>query len=689
LALLLLVPFSLFACGSNNAAPELARVVPQVSPVHPRRLQFSPTDNNRLLVMEASGLVAVWDVTDPRQPQLFASIRASATDARFSTDAKGIVTVGIDGYVRWWDVDGTLRWTSAARHDGWARTIAMAPTRIFTGGEDGKIRCWTLDGAADGEPLAAHEGSVLSLDVAANGDLLSLGSDEVVRLWKRGPDASRPAYTAQELYRELSPRHSRMLPSLLRLDVQWGWDRAAAFSPRGDAIAASLFDGAIRLWNADGTPRKTIEKAHSGHHIRSLAFSADGTVLASVGFDGALRLWNADGSPHGDRIEAHRGPALGVAIAGDGRRVASAGVDDNLRFWNFQGTTLGDFPRPYSDRVRSFSMAPRSRVFVCGEAGGAVSVWNLDGSPNGKPFTGHRGAADAVAFSSREDLVVSGGKDATVRLSKRDGVLVAPPFTGHIDGVISVAMSPDGTQIASGSRNDTLRIWNLEGEEVRALRGLRDMITDIVFSPDGKLLAATDAPGEFMLWNADGTVHTNVVKAHKGFLAKVAFSPDGTLLASGGADNMVKLWNLDGSPQSEPLAGHLAAVQTVAFTPDGKVLASGSLDGTVRLWNLVTRDARVLFVGIGVNQIGFLGSQLWVRADGETLLFYDMDLRLQTTLMLRRDAVLSFTPDGWFFGPADASRFVRLFGRDGQLLNDAATAAHFSAERVRAAVAPR
>jgi WD40 repeat protein len=332
-------------------------------------------------------------------------------------------------------------------------------------------------------------------------------------------------------------------------------------------------------------------------------------------------------------------------------------------------------------------MAPRARVLACGEAGGAVSIWNLDGSPAGKPFPGHRGGADAVAFSTLEDLVVSGGKDMTVRLSQRDGTLVSPPFTGHIDGVISVALSPDAKLIVSGSRNDVLRVWDPQGKQLHALPGLRDMITDIVFSPDGKLVAAADAPGEIMLWNADGTVHTPVFKAHKGFLSKVAFSPEGTFLASGGADNLVQLWGLDGSPQGEPLSGHLAPVQTVAFAPDGKTLASGSLDGTVRLWNLATREARVLFVGVGVNQLGFIGNQMWVRANGETLLLYGSDLRLQATLLLRRDAVLAFTPDGWFSGPDGVVRAVRLYGGDGRQLDRAASQARYSLEQLRAAVA--
>jgi WD40 repeat protein len=250
-------------------------------------------------------------------------------------------------------------------------------------------------------------------------------------------------------------------------------------------------------------------------------------------------------------------------------------------------------------------------------------------------------------------------------------------------------VSPDAALIVSGSRNDAVRVWDPQGRQLHKLNGLRDMITDIVFSPDGTHFAAADAPGEIMLWTADGTVLTPVFKAHTGFLPELAFSPDGTRLASGGADNLVKLWGVDGSPQGEPLAGHLAPVQSVAFAPDGKTLASGSLDGTVRVWNLATRAARVLFVGIRVDQVGFIGSQVWVRANGETLLLYDSELRLQATLLLRRAGVLAYTPDGWFFGPAGVERSVRVYDRAGRELDPEASQARYSQEQLRTAVAAR
>src|SRR5262249_17817294 len=158
-------------------------------------------------------------------------------------------------------------------------------------------------------------------------------------------------------------------------------------------------------------------------------------------------------------------------------------------------------------------------------------------------------------------LLATGGKDATVRLWKLDGSAYREPLSGHIDGVVSLAFATDGQSVVSGSRNDRIRVWNTGGTRLHELGGLRDIVTDIAFSPRGDVFAASDAPGEIMIWNVDGSVHTNVFKAHDGYLHALAFSPDGTRLASAGADAVIKMWDLNGRPQATPLTGHVGAVQ--------------------------------------------------------------------------------------------------------------------------------
>src|SRR6185369_2448571 len=75
-------------------APESVRAVPQVSPVTPRRVTFSPTEPSRLLVIELTGLVGLWDVADIAKPELTTSFPASAIEAVFTPDGRTVLTVG-------------------------------------------------------------------------------------------------------------------------------------------------------------------------------------------------------------------------------------------------------------------------------------------------------------------------------------------------------------------------------------------------------------------------------------------------------------------------------------------------------------------------------------------------------------------------------------------------------------------
>ena len=130
----------------------------------------------RLLVVEASGRVGVWDLRQAADAQLFAAIPAGALDAAFAPDGRSLLTVGFDGRVRRWTTDGRLVWASHEGHAGPARAIAVTSDLVVSGGDDAIIRRWTADGSPLGEPLAGHEAAVVSLDVSPRGEIASVAA---------------------------------------------------------------------------------------------------------------------------------------------------------------------------------------------------------------------------------------------------------------------------------------------------------------------------------------------------------------------------------------------------------------------------------------------------------------------------------------------------------------------------------
>ena len=185
------------ACRHGGGEP--AHVVPQLDPMQPRRVAFAPGGGERLLVLEATGLVGIWDVADLGHPERLAWIPAGAVDACFTADGKDVVTGGWDGRLRRWSGNGRLVWTSAVGHDGPVRALAIGADGIVSGGEDGTLRFWSLEGTARRAPLAAHQGFVVSVAISPGGDLASAGVDE-----SDPPVAARPVLR-QRLPRARSP----------------------------------------------------------------------------------------------------------------------------------------------------------------------------------------------------------------------------------------------------------------------------------------------------------------------------------------------------------------------------------------------------------------------------------------------------------------------------------------------------
>jgi WD40 repeat protein len=304
---------------------------------------FHPTDPDRLLVVERGGTVSIWQLAGPQAPYKAWEVNTPATDAQFLPGGTAIASAGTDGIVRVWDGAGRERWHAAEPHAGAIRAVAVAADRVASAGQDGDLRLWTLDGAPAGM-LNSGAGMLLSVAFSPRGDWLAAeGSDTVVHLWRRD---SGGHYVSAGTLREPNPKLKAMLPSLVKLDVQWGWDRSLAFAPTGGVLAATGFDGTARLWSLDGTAKSPPLRGPARHHVRSVAFAPDGGMLAVGSLDGTILLWNADGTARGAPVAAHRNAVSSIAFNRTGSRMASASVDGSVRLWNpSDATPAGLLPR--------------------------------------------------------------------------------------------------------------------------------------------------------------------------------------------------------------------------------------------------------------------------------------------------------------------------------------------------------
>jgi len=332
--------------GTTTApTPVASPEVGQSGPTQPRRVSFDPRDAGRLLVMQSNGVSSVWQVSDLAHPTKVVEIVTPATDVEFSADGKSIFTAGKDGSVRRWDATGREMWRAEISPAVPVRTIGVSPDGkvVAAGGDDGKIHLLTVHGVELGSVDAEQE-MILALVFSPEGERLACGgSDTRVRMYRRTEAA--PGIELESTFRDPNERYAKMLPNLIRLDVQWGWQEPIAFSPDGRLVFTANFDGTCQLWTVEGKRRYRPFAKHGYHHVRAVAYSPVGNLVASGGFDGRAQLWSINGTPVGHPLTAHNDVIASIAFSPDGKMIATAGMDNSVRFWDTKGARLGTLPR--------------------------------------------------------------------------------------------------------------------------------------------------------------------------------------------------------------------------------------------------------------------------------------------------------------------------------------------------------
>jgi WD40 repeat protein len=174
--------------------------------------------------------------------------------------------------------------------------------------------------------LCCHEGWAWSVKYDPSGSrVVTTGSDDTLKVWD--------VVTGREL-----------------LSVTGLGARDAVFSPDGQYLVVSGERAVSILDAASGENLNNIPGP--GQTFYALLFSPDGTRLAASNFDGNVRIWdyaNGELGPNPLLLSGHKAAVGGISFTPDGRYLASGSSDGTARVWdvslNGDGELVGFYKR--------------------------------------------------------------------------------------------------------------------------------------------------------------------------------------------------------------------------------------------------------------------------------------------------------------------------------------------------------
>jgi WD40 repeat protein/serine/threonine protein kinase len=480
---------------------------------------FSP-DGDRLVSGGVDGTVRVWDMATRKGRVLFETSEA-INAVEFSPDGSRLAVGSTDETLYLLNAEsGDVR--QRIDHDAPVVAVAFSPDGRTVVSSNGTPQLWDVgSGRRLGQPLAGHDDIVTSVVFTADGSrILTSGPDATIRIW--------------DVATQTSTRTIATVGPCLFL----------AYDPEHDEVACRDGSAISRFDLATG---ERVGKPLSGHTntIGELAYGMDGQLLASTSEDRTVRLWYlATGQQIGEPMRASEDDTFGVAFSPDNKVLAVASGDGNIVLWR-PGLPASAGRTAFSD------ISPDGSVVAFGDTEGTVTTWDTTTSePKGPPLVCEDGSSRPPVFA------------------------------------------PDGERIAVPCA-DGLAIWTLGGDEVTRYEDVS--ASPVRFSPDGDTIAAfDDRPGDggmLVLLDVDTGKTRDVWEAEKDDQSvwSLAFSPGGDRIAAGSLDGRITLWDTESGEQvGEAMTGHIDAVQDIAFQPHGNLLATTGWDNTVRLWDLTT-----------------------------------------------------------------------------------------------------
>ncbi|MFM7072334.1 MAG: hypothetical protein ACKO38_11150, partial [Planctomycetota bacterium] len=573
------------------------------------------------------GVLRVWDI--PAAPRVMSGHTGAVEDVTLSPNGATIATTGADKAVRLWNVaDGAPGWTLA--HEMPIRTLAWRGDvqQLATADAGQKIRVWNLADGQQSAILEGHAAAVQALVYAPDGTLFSGGADGQVKVWNIAEKKETAALDTGAPVVGMS-----IIAATSTLVTAHGdgaiktWqlaDRKAlatfavgapierfALSTDGKTVLVGCADKSIRQFAlAGGAAGPTAANLPAA--IRGVAWSADGQRFAATLADGAIRVWTAAGELLEDFDLGATVPS-GLAFTPDGKSVVVGSDDRQVRVAKLLALRkITASPQPLTSVAFSIDAA----TVATGGRDKSVGLWNVASGAAVRACAGAADAITSVAISPDGQKVLATARDKQLRVWTLASGQIAGTYPLPFQAV-GVRLSRDGLRAAVTDEDGSVQVVDIAtGRVLQVLEPLAtsDAANPAVLpnapavAPPAAPAAANAAPNpaapnvavpavaHFGADNAtvvyatrDMAIAKQTVSAvaafpaHPAGFTRVIWAPNGQHLLTAGVDKTIKMHDLQGRVIAT-MAGGEFDVAALALRRDGLQTAAVTRDGHLVFW---------------------------------------------------------------------------------------------------------